>query len=167
MCGAQMLVASVVVPGARTRDVYLPAGPACWYAFDTGERFAAGEMARIAAPLDRIPMFCPAGAIVPMTDRDDFSRLTDEASRSIRVFPPPGAATSSFTLYEDDGISLRHRDGEFAEVAFTMTTSASEIGVRAVASGAYALPYDRIRVVVATDDPRRLVLEDEGVVLRT
>ena len=90
MCGTQLLIASVVAPGARARDVYLPVGPPCWYAFDTGERFIAGESARVDAPLDRIPMFCPAGAIVPMTDSDDFSRLTDEPTRSIRVFPAPG-----------------------------------------------------------------------------
>jgi alpha-glucosidase len=166
MCGAQMLVASVVAPGARTRDVYLPVGPACWFAFDSGERFAAGEMARVAAPLDGVPIFCPAGAIVPMTDGADFSRLTDEPSRSIRVFPPPGHATSSFTLYEDDGISLRHSDGEFAEVAFTMTTTAGEVRIRAQASGRYALPYRSVRVCVATGDARRLVLDGEGVVLR-
>ncbi len=112
-------------------------------------------------------MFCPAGAIVPMTDSGDFSHLTDEPSRSIRVFPPPGDATSSFTLYEDDGISLRHRDGEFAEVAFTMTTTSDEVRIRAQASGRYALPYRGIRVVVATADARRVVLEGEGVELVT
>jgi alpha-glucosidase len=166
MCGAQMLVASVVAPGARTRDVYLPVGPACWFAFDSGETFAAGEIARVAAPLDCVPMFCPAGAMLPMTDGDDFSRLTDEPSRSIRVFPPPGDATSSFTLYEDDGISLRHRDGEFAEVVFTMTTAAGEVRIRAQASGRYALPYRSIRVVLPTGDSRRLVLEGAGVLLQ-
>ena len=165
MCGGHLLIASVVTPGARTRDVYLPAGPACWYAFDTGERFAAGATVRVEAPLDRVPMFCPAGAIVAMTDSADVSRMTDEPTRSIRVFPAPGESASAFTLYEDDGLTLRYRDGEFAEVAFAMTTSAGEIRIRADVWGRYRLPYRSIRVVMAVDESRPLVLEGSGVAL--
>ena len=167
LCGSQLLVASVVTPGARTRDVYFPVGPACWYAFDTGERYEAGTIARVSAPLDRILAFAPAGAIVPMTDTDDFSRLTDEPSRSLHVYPPPGSSGSSFVLYEDDGRTLRYRDGESTEVTFEMTTSANEIRIRAFASGAYRMPSDRVRVVVATPDSRRLLLEGGGVELHS
>jgi alpha-glucosidase len=163
MCGSQLLVASVVTPDARTRSAYLPAGPAAWYAFDSGQRYEAGTVASVDAPLTRIPIFCPAGAIVPMTNSDDYSRLTDEPSRSIRVFPASGHATSTFTLYEDDGLSFGYRRGDFAEVAFEMTTTDDEIRLRANVSGAYQLPYDRVRVVVATNDARKLVLDDGDV----
>ena len=163
LCGAQLLVASVVTPGARSRDVYLPIGPACWYSFDTGLRYAAGETAHVDAPLERIPLFCPAGAMLPTTDTTDYSRLTDEPSRALRVFAPPGASSSAFTLYEDDGISLGYRDGQYAEVTFEMKTSADEVRVLATATGNYALPYDRIRVVNATGDPRRFVVEGRGI----
>ena len=165
MCGGQLLVASVVTPGARTRDVYLPAGPPCWFAFDGNARHAAGEVARVDAPLERIPMFCPAGAIVPMTDTDDFARLTDEPSRALRVFPAPGEHRSAFTLYEDDGLTLAYRDGGYSEVAFEMTSTKDEVRVRAGVRGRYALPYRAIRVVVPRGETRRLVLEAEGVTL--
>ena len=163
LCGPQLLVASVMTPGARSRDVYLPAGPACWYAFDTGTCYRAGENVRVDAPLDRIPLFCPGGAMLPMTDSTDYSRLTDEPSRALHVFAAPGASTSTFTLYEDDGISLGYRDGLFAEVTFELTTSAHEVRVGANVTGRYALPYDRIRVVNATRDPRRLILDGRGI----
>jgi alpha-glucosidase len=143
--------------------VYLPTGPACWYAFDTGLRYAAGETAHVDAPLERIPLFCPAGAVLPTTDTTDYSRLTDEPSRALRVFAPPGASSSAFTLYEDDGISLGYRDGQYAEVTFEMKTSADEVRVLATATGNYALPYDRIRVVNATGDPRPFVVEGRGI----
>jgi alpha-glucosidase len=166
MCGAQLLVATVVAPEASMRDVYLPAGPACWFAFDTGERYASATIAQVHAPVERIPLFCPAGAMVPMTDSDDFSRLTDEPSRSLRVFPAPGEATTAFTLYEDDGASLRYRDGDCAEIAFEMTTTRQEIRIRAHVTGHYALPFEAIRVVVATADTRPLRLDGVGVELR-
>jgi hypothetical protein len=38
--------------------------------------------------VDRLPLLAPAGAIVAMTDNgDDYSRLHDEPSRGLRVFP--------------------------------------------------------------------------------
>jgi len=121
---------------------------------------------QVDAPLERIPVFCPAGAMVPMTDSDDFSRLTDEPSRSLRIFPAPGDATSVFTLYEDDGATLGYRDGDCAEVAFEMTTTRQEIRIRARVTGRYALPFDTVRIVVATGDARPLRLEGAGVELR-
>jgi alpha-glucosidase len=163
MCGSQLLVASVVEPGIRSRDVYLPQGPACWYAFDGGMRHSAGEVARADAPLDRIPLFCPAGAMVPMTGTSEFSRLTDEPSRALCVFPAPGESTSTFTLYEDDGLSLRYREGDFANVRFDMATSADAIRIRAAVTGNYALPYDCVCIVVPRGESRRLVLESTVV----
>ena len=62
--------------------------------------------ATIPAPLNRLPPLAPAGAIVATTDSgDDYSRLHDEPSRALRVFPGAGEGTSSAILFEDDGIS--------------------------------------------------------------
>ena len=167
MCGPQLLVASVVTPGGRTRDVYLPEGPPCWYAFDGAHSYLAGRTASVAAPLDYIPLFCPAGAIVPMTDSDDFARLTDEPSRAVRVYPAPGSHASSFVLYEDDGMSLRYRDGESAEVVFNLRSTTGEVRFEARVSGRYELPYRGVRVILPRGESRRLSLEGEGVTLST
>ena len=51
----------------------------------------------LAAPLDRLPLVVPEGAILPMTDAgDDFSRLHDEPTRAVRIFPGPTQAASRF-----------------------------------------------------------------------
>lgn len=55
MFGGKYLVAPVMEPGARERDVVLPAGCA-WRNVDTGETFAGGQRAVIPAPLDVIPV---------------------------------------------------------------------------------------------------------------
>ena len=55
MFGGKYLVAPVMEPGARERDVVLPAGCA-WRNVDTGEIFAGGQRAVIPAPLDVIPV---------------------------------------------------------------------------------------------------------------
>ena len=50
-----VVVAPVLIAGARRRAVYLPAGS--WRNVDTGEVYAGGETVGVDAPLDRIPVF--------------------------------------------------------------------------------------------------------------
>ena len=71
MFGPSLLAAPVLREGAREVEVYLPAGVECWRDFWTGRVYAAGLSATIAAPLDRLPLIAPAGAIVATTDSGD------------------------------------------------------------------------------------------------
>src|SRR5262249_49115338 len=87
MLGSNLLVASVVEPGQRERCVYLPAGPTEWIDFWSGRHVAAGRTLTAASPLERIPLFVPAGAMIPTTDTPDMARLHDEPSRALRIFP--------------------------------------------------------------------------------
>jgi alpha-D-xyloside xylohydrolase len=66
MFGPDLLVAPVADHGARSREVYLPAG-ASWTNAWTSETAAGGETIRVAAPLDRIPLFLRDGATLPVT----------------------------------------------------------------------------------------------------
>ena len=131
MFGPNLLVASVVEPGRRERSVYLPVGPAEWFDFWDGRRVAAGQTIVAPAPLERIPLFAPAGAMIPATATADMARLHDEPSRALRIYPGAGRATTRFTLYEDDGRSHAHRDGESAQIAFEMTTTTNRVVLKA------------------------------------
>jgi alpha-D-xyloside xylohydrolase len=61
--GPDLLVAPVLEPGARARDVYLPPGRT-WVASGTGERYDGGVAATVEVSPDRIPVFAPEGAEV-------------------------------------------------------------------------------------------------------
>jgi alpha-glucosidase len=63
MVGSDLLVAPVVKEGMRNRDVYLPAG-AAWINWWTGERLEGGKQYRVDAPIDRLPLFIRAGAVI-------------------------------------------------------------------------------------------------------
>ena len=60
--GPDLLVAPVTEAGARTREVYLPAG-ARWTELSTGTRHEGGQWLSAAAPLDVIPVFARDGAL--------------------------------------------------------------------------------------------------------
>jgi len=164
MLGPGLLVASVVEPRQRRRRVYLPKGPQGWIDFWSGERHPAGGVAEVDAPLERIPLLVPDDTIIPVTDTVDFSRLHDEPSRQLRVHAGP-SGEGSFTLYEDDGIGFGYRNGQFAQVQLRVASTRREIVVSARRTGAFALPYDTMRVVVPATERRRVVLRGDGVAL--
>jgi alpha-glucosidase len=119
MLGNALLVAPVVEPGATRRRVYLPTqsdGTTEWVDFHTGDYHAGGEHVTVDAPLDRLPLFVRAGAVLPLTDTVDFSALHDEPSRRICIYPLRNSTASGIAseLYEDDGLSLRHGAGSRA-----------------------------------------------------
>ncbi|MEO6334424.1 MAG: TIM-barrel domain-containing protein [Pyrinomonadaceae bacterium] len=67
LVGSDLLVAPVVKEGMRTREIYLPAG-AAWIDWWTGERMEGGKQYSVKAPVDRLPLYVRAGAIIPTQD---------------------------------------------------------------------------------------------------
>ena len=153
MLGPNVLAAPVVEAGALLRRVYLPAGPQCWFDFWSGERFAAGQSITTEAPLSKLPLFVPAGGIVPLAGRVSRQTLHDEPSRELLVFPGPGTGESRFDLIEDDGISVA---GAVTRVAITLRWAPDRVTVEALASGDYVLPWSAMRVIVPEGELRSL-----------
>jgi len=150
MFGPCLLAAPVLREGLREVDVYLPHGPESWRDFWTERVYEAGGSATIPAPLDRLPLLAPAGAIVATTDSGgDYSRLHDEPSRALRVFPGAGAGASSAVLFEDDGVSLV---GASTRVTIALSWARSRVRVEVRAIGNYPLPYKEMRVVLPKDE---------------
>ena len=156
MFGPCLLAAPALREGAREVEVYLPAGPESWRDVWTGRVHAAGQCATIPAPLDRLPLLAPAGAIVATTDSGgDASRLHDEPSRALRVFPGAGEGASRAVLVEDDGLSLA---GATTRVTIGLSWTASTVRVEVAASGSYPLPYRAARVILPEDEARTVEL---------
>lgn len=154
MLGEHLLAAPVVEAGARSRAVYLPRGPECWFEFWSGEQLASGTMVTLAAPLDRLPLAVAAGGMIAMTEAR-YDRLHDEPSRVLHVFPGPGAGSSACEIVEDDGIT---QGGAITRVAVAMDWTAERVSLRCTVSGEYALPYTRIEVVLPPGDGRAVEL---------
>jgi alpha-D-xyloside xylohydrolase len=63
--GPDILVAPVTEPGARSREVYLPAGRT-WTDAWTGAAYEGGRTLTVEAPIERIPVFTTQGAELPL-----------------------------------------------------------------------------------------------------
>jgi alpha-D-xyloside xylohydrolase len=107
MFGPAFLVAPVTEQGQTEKNVYLPAG-SDWYDFWTNEKIAGGRWVKVAAPIDRIPVFVKAGSIVPIGSEIQ-STATKQSITEIKVYP---GKDSEFTLYDDDGVSYDYEKGK-------------------------------------------------------
>jgi len=106
--GKNLLVAPVVEKGEAIRQVYLPKGS--WYDFWTNERIEGGREVRREVDLETIPLYVRAGSILPLGPVKQYT--SEPVDQPVGVSIHPGA-DSSFLLYEDDGISFKHRKGEW------------------------------------------------------
>lgn len=68
LLGPDLLVAPVLYAGARSREVYLPAGTT-WTDAWTGETFDGGQWITADAPLERIPLYLRGGVRLPILFR--------------------------------------------------------------------------------------------------
>ncbi len=169
MLGPSLLVAPVVVAGARERALRLPAGPACWFDFNAAAPapLPAGAAVTLPAPLGTLPLLCPAGAMLPLAPGPPPAGAPphDNPRRRLHVFPFPGAGASEAELFEDDGASA---DAPSATLRFALRCSADEINIavslrRADAGGAaFALPYDAVEVALPPAEARRVLLRSAG-----
>jgi hypothetical protein len=116
MSGASLLAAPVYMQGAVTRDgIYLPNGT-FWLDFWNGTVYAGGStLDGYDAPLDKLPLFVRAGAIVPMWPDNNYFNAAPADPMYLELWP---SGNSSFSLYEDDGVT---RDALPPTNAFTTT----------------------------------------------
>jgi len=106
MFGPALLVAPVTEQGATSRKVYLPAG-SDWYNYWTNERQKGGQTVDAAAPIDTIPLFVRAGAIIPLGS-EVLSTNEPQSIAHLLVYP---GADGEFTLYNDDGKTYAYEKG--------------------------------------------------------
>lgn len=97
-------------PRDLTMRTYLPRGNA-WYDFWTNQRYPGGTTVTREAPLDVIPLYVRAGAIIPMGPVLQYATERPDAPYEIRVYP---GVDGRFTLYADDNETYAYEKGQSA-----------------------------------------------------
>ena len=166
MVGNALLLAPVVAPGSTKRSLYLPTSSGEkteWIDFHTGRRYAGGDCVIVDAPLERLPIFVRAGAVIAMTATEIPAALHDEPSRMLRVYAQgSGRAPVPSMLYEDDGISRGHVDGDSTTFGFALLDRDGAHLLEVSRSGRFAVPYRSVRVELVGGEGRRLTAAGDG-----
>jgi alpha-glucosidase (family GH31 glycosyl hydrolase) len=110
LTGDNLLVAPVFA-GQASREVVLPEGR--WYDFYTGAYVGGGEVVTVTPGLERIPLFVRDGGIIPMLTegRRQVPGTEERVALEVRHY---GEAEGSYSLYDDDGATFRHEQGDFS-----------------------------------------------------
>jgi alpha-glucosidase (family GH31 glycosyl hydrolase) len=103
LVGPSLLVAPVMTAGATSRSVLLPAGR--WYPWKGGAGVAGGATIDAPAPVDEIPVYARAGAVIP-TYPDGVMTLV----RGSAEVPDPSSVGDARVVYAFLGAS-----GQFTE----------------------------------------------------
>mgnify|MGYP005840971149 CR=1 FL=1 len=113
MFGNELLVAPVCEEGAETKLVYLPEGR--WIDYWTGVPYDGMRAVVYNTPVNCIPVFVKAAAIIPLRDYTRAIELGTNKVLTLDIYPE---GCSSFTLYEDDGLSNDYINGGYASTEF-------------------------------------------------
>jgi len=137
LLGRELLIAPLWSDTTFSRQIYLPKGH--WIDFWDDTLYKGQQTITYDAPIDKVPILVKAGAIIPMAP--DNQRYVDEKKSplTIRIYPQ---GTSSFVLYEDDGLSYDYANGVYATTAFRCVKNDSGIEVtKSAPRGTYKIPH--------------------------
>ncbi len=125
LLGPNLLVAPVYLPGATTRDVYLPYG-SDWVDFHGTQLWSGGQTVTVDAPLGRTPLFVRAGSVLPLGP--DVTHTGDGTPAHLEVHVFPGG-NGEFVLYEDDGETFDYRNGAFRYTRIAAVVAGNDTSV--------------------------------------
>lgn len=166
LLGGDYLVAPVFTKSAVRNGIYLPEGDQ-WVDYWTGKLYEGGQVVNgHPAPLEQLPIFVRAGAVVPqgITARNA-SLVPEDSPITLSVYPQ---GESEFALYEDDKVTRAYADGESSTQEFTVMapeagkkgTVTVEIGER---DGEYAGKADARPYLIEAhtgSEPKNVAVDD-------
>ena len=110
MFGPALMACPVGEYQKYTRNVYLPKQNG-WYDFYTGKHYAGGQTIVADAPYEKIPVFCPEGAILPVGPEMEWS---DEKKPELIDLYVYAGKDGNFTIYEDEGTNYNYEKGKYS-----------------------------------------------------
>jgi alpha-glucosidase len=140
--GPSMLVAPVASTD-KAEQVYLPSGT--WYRFGNDEKFEGNNVIWTGSPLNDLPVFIKAGAIIPM--QNVIQSTADKGDGVMHLNVWYGNISSNFIYYEDDGITYQYRQGSYYERVISFNPLNREISMQSV-KGDYATRFHSVDLIL-------------------
>jgi alpha-glucosidase len=116
--GAELLVAPILTEDTSSRSVYLPEGE--WVEFETDQIVTGKKVLDVKAELDQIPVFVRKGSILPMMPLTMNLTQANHETLILHVYPTANGHADSFTVYQDDGQSMKYVKDDFTKTFVSM-----------------------------------------------
>ncbi len=140
--GPSMLVAPVA-SSDKAEQVYLPTGT--WYRFGNDEKFEGNKVIWAGSPLNDLPVFIKAGAIIPM--QNVIQSTADKGDGVLHLNIWYGDNSNNFNYYEDDGLTYRYRQGNYYERVVSFNPHNHEITMNNV-KGDYDTRFHSVELIL-------------------
>ena len=131
MFGDNILVAPIASQGegeqmVAKQKVWFPKGDD-WFGYYDNKAYKGGTESQYSCSINDIPIFIKGGVMIPMQPYTDRMATKQIDTLRTRVYPALGDVTNSYTLYEDDGMSLDYENGKFATTELVCMTAKDEL----------------------------------------
>ena len=154
--GDHLLVVPVSEEKAESRKLYLPKGD--WYNFWSDERLEGGKEIEVATPLDKIPLFVKAGAIIPLQPAMQYVDEFTPDSLDLHIYYTEEEFLVE--IYEDCGDGLDYKKGNFLVREFNASKTTSAFLLEQTISGRYESTYESFKIVFHQFPEAKLVMVD-------
>ena len=160
--GNDILIAPALSEGMTARSVYLP--PGNWYVFPSSKRFRGDTTVTIEVPIESIPFFVRAGAVLPTQQPVQYSDESPIDPLLLFVYPPIPGGTGISEYYEDDGVSYRYQTGDYLRRTMEQRSEQNRLTVALGAcEGTFTPPNRRLILYIVTGQRPREVRVDGSV----
>lgn len=136
----------------KSKEIYLPAGTD-WFDYWTGEKYSGGKTVTRQAPLDIIPLYIKAGAILPAGPAVQYATEKKWDELEISVYP---GANGEFVLYEDENDNYNYEKGIFSTIAFNWNDAKKTLTIGERKGSFPGMPKQRkfkITIIDAANQP--------------
>jgi len=135
--GDQLIVSPVTAPadkitGLATEQVWLPKSDSQggdWIEWPTGKHFAGPATVKRSFTIDQIPVYVKAGTILPMQPAMLHTGEKPVDPLIVNVWPLAAGTSSSYSVYEDSGVSVEYQKGVFARTPVKATENGDTLRV--------------------------------------
>ena len=144
MFGDSFLVAPKVREFAAPYQITLPQGD--WYDYWTGAKLGGSQKIEVDPPLDTLPVYTRAGAIIPQQPVVQYVGESWEGPLELRVYAGPDCRGD---LYMDDGNTVEYQHGAFSRIHFTCQAAWDHFEINmSPPQGAYKPWFKDVQVVI-------------------
>lgn len=136
----------LVAPAMSTQlmlKVFIPRGK--WYRMSSGQEYAGDSVTVVNSPLEDLPVFVKAGAIIPM--QQIIQSTADKGDGILELNIWNGDQGTSFVYYEDDGNTYQYEAGSYYKRKISFDPRSKQI-ILEKAAGKYQSKYSQIALVM-------------------
>ncbi|MBK6263805.1 glycoside hydrolase family 31 protein [Marivirga sp. S37H4] len=161
LLGNLMLICPVSKPGMSSRLLYLPEGE--WYNFWTNELLSGQQEISVETPLEQIPLFIKAGAVIPFQPTMQY--MDEFVPEYLTLYVYKASKRTESFLYEDDGATKDFEKGINILRTFIQEPTGNRFQLKQIKDGLYEAGNKGYEIVLHGfgESIQNIVVDDKKV----